>query len=223
MLDPIVIDPPDFNQKKAWDECREWSDNHEGFAAAAGADPGICSCPSCHEMYWMWGRIQECVKCGFEYPVDAWPMFSWGTQAKWRIANRSKRIEQFDNDRMWHPYFCYGFEQGPDQSVGDLHKFYESQDWRTIMATYEGHKKYAKPEPRKLEPAIQALFDNTMKAREAIVTHLGGPWKKGKPSAGGVIDCPICSGKKTLRFSRASVNGHIHAACTTDNCVSWME
>lgn len=33
--------------------------------------------------------------------------------------------------------------------------------------------------------------------------------------------CPICAG--TLRYAVASVNGHVHARCETDGCVSWME
>ena len=66
-------------------------------------------------------------------------------------------------------------------------------------------------------------FEGTMKAREAIVEACGGPWKKGKPGASGTIDCPVCNGVKTLRFSRAGYNGHVHASCKTADCVSWME
>lgn len=62
-----------------------------------------------------------------------------------------------------------------------------------------------------------------LKARAAIVTRLGGPWKKGTLGAEGVIDCPCCGGAKTLRFTRSGYNGHIHAACKTEGCVSWME
>jgi hypothetical protein len=62
-----------------------------------------------------------------------------------------------------------------------------------------------------------------MAARAAIVESLGGPWKRGTAGAGGTIDCPACSGVKTLRFSRAGYNGHIHAACSTEGCVRWME
>lgn len=60
-------------------------------------------------------------------------------------------------------------------------------------------------------------------ARAAIVAHLGGPWKRGAPGGQGVIDCPVCGAEKSLRFSRAGCNGHIHAACKTKDCVSWME
>ena len=37
------------------------------------------------------------------------------------------------------------------------------------------------------------------------------------------MPCPIagCSGQ--LNYSVASVNGHMHAACTRSGCVSWME
>jgi hypothetical protein len=61
------------------------------------------------------------------------------------------------------------------------------------------------------------------KARTAIVAHLGGPWKKGMAGATGQIDCPACGNTKTLLFSRAGYNGHIHAKCGTPDCVAWME
>lgn len=38
----------------------------------------------------------------------------------------------------------------------------------------------------------------------------------------GTMPCPVCK-TGTLRYSRAALNGHIHAACTTKTCVSWME
>lgn len=80
------------------------------------------------------------------------------------------------------------------------------------------------PEEQEAEEREDAKrFENTTKARQAIVESLGGPWKKGTLGTRGVINCPVCGGTSTLRFSRAGVNGHIHAACTTDNCVSWME
>jgi hypothetical protein len=70
---------------------------------------------------------------------------------------------------------------------------------------------------------MKALFERIGKARTAIVEHLGGPWKRGTPGANGKIDCPICGGRESLAFSRAGYNGHIHAACATEDCVSWME
>lgn len=72
------------------------------------------------------------------------------------------------------------------------------------------------------DAAIEKRLADTMTARKAIVEHLGGPWKKGTKGASGHISCPVCK-TGALRFSRAGYNGHIHAGCTTDGCVSWME
>lgn len=69
--------------------------------------------------------------------------------------------------------------------------------------------------------AVQDSLDKFGKAREAIVAALGGPWKKGTPGASGSTVCPNCQG--TLHYSRAGSNGHIHARCSTANCVAWME
>lgn len=60
-------------------------------------------------------------------------------------------------------------------------------------------------------------------ARAAIVESLGGPWKRGMNGVVGAIDCPVCGGVRTLVFSRAGYNGHIHAGCETADCVRWME
>jgi hypothetical protein len=66
-------------------------------------------------------------------------------------------------------------------------------------------------------------FANIGQAREAIVADCGGPWKRGDGGASGQIDCPVCEGAETLQYSRAGYNGHIHARCATEDCVSWME
>jgi len=66
------------------------------------------------------------------------------------------------------------------------------------------------------EERFQRMLANTAKAREAIIA------KEGKTR--GVtdsIDCPICGG--VLHYSISGYNGHIHAVCTTDGCVAWME
>jgi hypothetical protein len=76
-----------------------------------------------------------------------------------------------------------------------------------------------------IESEIEATnrhFEDTMTARKAIVDHLGGPWKKGMPGTNGTIPCPVCKAG-SLGFSRAGYNGHIHAGCTTPDCVAWME
>lgn len=70
---------------------------------------------------------------------------------------------------------------------------------------------------------LEQRFAAIDKARYAIVAHLGGPWKKGVADARGQIDCPICEGLSSLHFSRSGYNGHIHAKCSTEDCVAWME
>jgi hypothetical protein len=51
-------------------------------------------------------------------------------------------------------------------------------------------------------------------ARAAIVAS-------GQPH--GAIACPVCGTPDALRFSVSPYNGHVHAACATAGCVSWME
>lgn len=38
----------------------------------------------------------------------------------------------------------------------------------------------------------------------------------------GRMPCPVCK-NGVLSYSRAGVNGHIRAACSTDKCVRWVE
>ena len=54
-------------------------------------------------------------------------------------------------------------------------------------------------------------------ARGAIVTHIA---ENGKSN--GSLICPICSTGE-LRYSMAPGNNHIHARCSTADCVAWME
>jgi hypothetical protein len=44
---------------------------------------------------------------------------------------------------------------------------------------------------------------------------------RGKPDLAGIIKCPKCSGQ--LHYRVAKLNGHVHAKCQTENCLSWME
>lgn len=128
-MDPIVIDPPNFDQKSAWRECREYvekcgglqhEDGEVNWRSAFGADPGCCSCPMCGEIYWMWGRVQRCVKCSFEYPTDWWTMYSWGSSAA-----KSERRYRFDG-YMKHPYYRFGFEH----PVDDPWARSQTEEWR---------------------------------------------------------------------------------------------
>lgn len=73
-----------------------------------------------------------------------------------------------------------------------------------------------------IENMMELHWQRTILARDAILLDIGTPWKKGSPGAQGEIDCPVCKTGK-LRYSQAGYNGHIHAACSTEDCVRWME
>lgn len=64
---------------------------------------------------------------------------------------------------------------------------------------------------------LEAVWEKTIKVIKAIAL-----WRK-KPPIGKqeVIECPECKGR--LHLSQAAVNGHVHAKCETNGCVSWME
>ena len=65
------------------------------------------------------------------------------------------------------------------------------------------------------EWAVLSARTNT--ARKAIVEHTAG-----KRGVSGKIPCPVCK-TGALGFSIAGCNGHIHARCSTPDCVAWME
>ncbi len=138
--DPNVIDPPGFDVAAAWRGCHAYSDRMHAaerpIAAAAGADPGICSCPACGVMYWAWGRRQRCADCGFAYPVDWWAMYSYGVQAALRPAVRGQypSLAGLHAERLAHPYYRFGFEN----PVEDAWANREKVDWRAVMAGKEG-------------------------------------------------------------------------------------
>lgn len=70
---------------------------------------------------------------------------------------------------------------------------------------------------------VQARLDEieqssirTFGAIAAIQKHANG-----KRGVAAVIECPACKGD--LHYSIAGVNGHIHARCSTPNCVAFMQ
>ena len=58
-------------------------------------------------------------------------------------------------------------------------------------------------------------------AREVIIEECG-EWVRGRSSEG-YIDCPVCGGIEKLRYVRSGSHGEIHARCSSDGCVSWMD
>lgn len=146
--DPIVIDPPNFDAKAIWDDCKvamdhvQNADGSTNWRAAFYADPGICSCPSCHETYWCLGSRQRCAVCGFEYPTNAWSMYSWGVQAAWL----KEGPEKSKLDKGYYEaseYFRYGFHNPPPKGT-DLFKLFEETDWKPLMQKFLHMERYAK-------------------------------------------------------------------------------
>jgi hypothetical protein len=108
----------------------------------------------------------------------------------------------------------------PCYSAGDNGR---GRDWNTLGAACEKCSFPTAEEVAADEAEIKVRFEGMIKARDAIVANLGGPWKKKMPGSAGVIGCPVCGKPDSLRFTRSGYNGHIHAKCSTEKCVSWME
>lgn len=67
------------------------------------------------------------------------------------------------------------------------------------------------------EEAIALRLRNILTARKAIDKHTSG-----RRGVQGKMTCPVC-GTGTLSYSVAGYNGHIHAQCSTPECVAWLE
>lgn len=147
LMDPIILEPAGLTSDQGWDECHAFveqcgglshRDGSPNWRAAFGADPGVCSCPACHQMYWAWGTKQRCVTCGFEYPTDWWPMYSYGVnEAKrqgrgWAFLGPDAihGLSSLHESRLPHLYYRYGFEH----PVEDAYAESERIDWRTVMS-----------------------------------------------------------------------------------------
>lgn len=77
-----------------------------------------------------------------------------------------------------------------------------------------------------LEDLKRRFFEND-KMVKAIDPKSAHHWfepmkQKNCFSGAGEMQCPVCKAGK-LRYSRAGYNGHVHAACSTETCVRWME
>lgn len=69
---------------------------------------------------------------------------------------------------------------------------------------------------------IDSILNGVLVAREAIVVVLEDNGVIGE-FAQGSLACPIC-GDGMLHYTyHGHYNGHIHAECTTESCVRWIE
>lgn len=114
-IEPKVIEPADFNLKKA--------------AKACGAHYGIVGCPCCEQLYNNYGgQVFECTKCGFQFPADWWSLYAKGTSDGQMIANSGAELSGGMKLRMDNPYYKAGF-QTPDGEAWDTRKLH---DWRAL-------------------------------------------------------------------------------------------
>ena len=73
-------------------------------------------------------------------------------------------------------------------------------------------------EERAQDREVDALVAKINTARRAITDHT-----KGARSCGGRIACPVCKAAGTTLTFTVAFNGHVHARCSTPECVTWME
>lgn len=113
----------------------------------------------------------------------------------------------------------YRYKNKHGQAVGSVY----TRMYSIPCFSHEGAKEcpkrefYTDEEIAEFDRQTALLFEKTDVARKAILEHAGG--KKGVK---GKLPCPVCK-KGTLMYSIAGSNGHVHAQCTVDSCVSWME
>lgn len=115
-------------------------------------------------------------------------------------------------------------KEHPTCKVGiDFHQFEDNYKLMPCLGkTAEARArcpKYLAKMPEQIaarEAMITARFERIGTIRAAIIQNI----KTSKVSYGNIA-CPCCKTGK-VRYSQAS-NGHIHAACSTQDCAGWME
>jgi hypothetical protein len=76
-------------------------------------------------------------------------------------------------------------------------------------------------EKKEQDAAVERFLNGMRIVRPLIIADIGP--ERMKQSVSGTIPCPICK-TGTVHYSRAgSYNGHVHAACSTEGCIRWME
>lgn len=78
---------------------------------------------------------------------------------------------------------------------------------------------YTPEERAQRKTALEAAMLRTLAG-----LRIANEWRvKGVPATSRheAVECPECKGK--LHLSQSSLNGHVHGACETAGCMSWME
>lgn len=143
-----------------------------------------------------------------------------------KTSKLSDAEQQIDRRRKTCVYF-----NGIQHDCCDLHISYESV--QPVQLTVKGPLRLPCLNPHvmicdsRIYPTEEQLqqherdilhsIEQVGKALESILLH-----SKGKRGITGIIDCPCCDGG-LLHYTVARSNGHIHASCSTSNCVRFME
>jgi len=74
----------------------------------------------------------------------------------------------------------------------------------------------------KTEAEIHAQYQKMEKQTKELIacTHIFADLKN-RTAQDGTIPCPVCGGD--LHYSISETNGHMHAKCSNDDCVNFME
>ncbi len=95
-------------------------------------------------------------------------------------------------------------------------------DPRFPQVTCDKRELRTREEAEQVIDAQEAGRVRTMTAFRAAHEHAKAAGLRQGHGGSGRFKCPICP-DGILSYSVASVNGHMHAACSTDTCVRWME
>jgi len=81
--------------------------------------------------------------------------------------------------------------------------------------------------PTRAEAEAEKIADDAIFAKHALAhraAHNDAKTKGFKKGTGGAnsVECPVCL-KGRIYYRVAAYNGHMHAKCETEGCVSWME
>ena len=113
---------------------------------------------------------------------------------------------------------------GPDLGWGTrlpcLGRLFEAKNGE--RATCDKRSCWTVEEAEARELDHQRRIEHAMTAMNAARQHAKSQgFKKGRGGEG-ELSCPVCQ-TGTLRYSVAAYNGHLWGACSTDNCVRWMQ
>lgn len=75
---------------------------------------------------------------------------------------------------------------------------------------------------KKIGDFLTRFIQQLSVVRPAIVLDIKAKGKE-KEFTRGMIDCPVCKTGKISYMYSGHINGHIHAKCNAEDCVSWME